>query len=119
MSRILCISRHSPYQTSSACDALDAVLAAGAFDQEVSLLLMNEGVWQAIKNQQASLLGRTGIGKKMAALPLFGVKQVYIHTPSLTQRGLTRDSLHLDAVQLVTNNEVRTLIQQHDQLLSF
>lgn len=119
MSRILCISRHSPYQTSLANDALDAVLAAGAFEQEIALLLIDEGVWQAVKGQNASLVERKDLSKKLSALPLFGVEQVFIHAPSLAQRGLARDSLCIDTVQLLTSIEVRQLFCHYDQLLSF
>lgn len=119
MSRILCISRHSPYQQSLASEALDTVLAAGAFEQDIALLLMDEGVWQLTREQQGSLVSRKTFSKKLAALPLFGIDNIFVHQPSLTARGLTGDELCTDAVQLLNNNETKQLIESHDQLLSF
>ncbi len=49
--KLLFISRHAPYGSSLARDALDAVLASSAYDQQLSLLFMDDGVFQLLKNQ--------------------------------------------------------------------
>ncbi|MDO3385731.1 sulfurtransferase complex subunit TusC [Gilvimarinus sp. SDUM040013] len=119
MSRILCVSRHAPYQTSHANDALDAVLAAGAFDQDIGLLLIDEGVWQLVTQQDAPYVGKKDLSKKLCALALYGIENIFVHEPSLQGRLLTRDSLCLDNVQLLTNKETRQLFDQYEQILSF
>lgn len=119
MSQILCISRHSPYQTALANEALDTVLAAGAFDQAIALLLMDEGVWQATGQQRPESIQSKSIARKLSALPLYGVETLYIHEPSLAKRGLTRDSLCHNAVQLLDDERTRSLIAKADHILSF
>lgn len=119
MSAIVCISRHSPYGSSLARDALDAVLAASAFEQDIALLLMDEGVWQAYRHQQASAIEQKELGKNLSALAVFGVEKVYVHERSLTRRGLDRDSLSLNNVQLLNDEATRALLAQARQVLSF
>ncbi|UTF60541.1 sulfurtransferase complex subunit TusC [Gilvimarinus sp. DA14] len=119
MSKILCVSRHAPYGRSLAREALDAVLAAAAFEQEINLLLMDEGVWQLCQVQTPELIEQRDLSKNLSALPVFGVEEIYVHEPSLILRGLNRDSLSLNNVQLLSNEQTQALIASQDQLLSF
>ncbi|BFM20806.1 sulfurtransferase complex subunit TusC [Gilvimarinus japonicus] len=119
MKSILCISRHSPYGNALAREALEAVLAAAAFEQNIALLLMDDGVWQ-LKDQQQPLAGiQKSVARNLSALEMFGVETVYAHQPSAHQRGLSAQAICIDTVQWLTDDQVRQLISQHDHLLSF
>ena len=119
MKPLLCISRHSPYGSAIAREALEAVLAAAAFEQSISLLLMDEGVWQ-LKDQQQPMAGiQKSIARNLSALEMFGVDTVYAHQPSADDRGLNTAALCIDSVQWLSDDQVRQLISEHDHLLSF
>jgi len=49
---ILFVMTQAPYGNSLAKESLDALLASGVFEQEVSALFTGDGVWQLIKDQQ-------------------------------------------------------------------
>lgn len=116
--KILFISRHAPYGSSLSREALDAVLAASAYDQDLGLLFMDDGVFQLLKNQESTALGQKSFSAMLPALSLYGVEKIYVHGESLRKRGLTITELVLDVVQL-DSDAVSRLLAQQDQLLSF
>ncbi|WP_049721600.1 sulfurtransferase complex subunit TusC [Gilvimarinus polysaccharolyticus] len=119
MKSLLCISRHSPYGTAIAREALEAVLAAAAFEQNIALLLMDDGVWQ-LKDQQQPIAGiQKSLARNLNALEMFGVDTVYAHQPSAQKRGLNTAELCIESIEWLDDDQVRQLISNHDHLLSF
>jgi tRNA 2-thiouridine synthesizing protein C len=119
MTSILCISRHSPYANALAREALEAVLAAAAFEQKIALLLMDEGLWQLKDQQQPHASQQKNLAKNLNALEMFGIETVYAHKPSAEQRGITAQTICIDSVCWLNNQEVQQLMAQYDHLLSF
>ena len=117
--KILFISRHAPYGSSLAKDALDAILAASAYDQQLSLLFMDDGVFQLLKNQSSNEIAQKSFSAILPALSFYEVNAVYVHQESLEKRQLTLNELVLDSVQLIDSAAISSLLAQQDQLLSF
>lgn len=117
--KILLISRHAPYGSSTAREAIDAALAASIYDQNIGILFMDDGVFQLLKNQQAQHVDQKNIGSILPALNLYGIENVYVHRESLDDRTITTHELILDDLQLLSNKDVGDLLSQQDQLLSF
>src|SRR5690554_7301836 len=74
--RILLISRHAPYGSSIAREALDAVLASAAYDQQISLLFMDDGVFQLLAEQDPGSIGQKSFASMLSALPLYDVTNI-------------------------------------------
>lgn len=119
MKKLLFINRQPPYGSARAREALDAVLAASAYGQELSLLFMDDGVFQLLDRQDSQAIDQKNLARQLAALPLYGVTPIYVHRESLAQRGINPQSLALDELQLLTSTQVQALIAGQDQLLSF
>ena len=51
--KILYVFTQAPYSTSAGIEALDALLIGAAFEQEVSVLFIHNGVFQ-LKDQQVA-----------------------------------------------------------------
>lgn len=117
--KILIISRHAPYGTSTARDALDTALAASVYDQQVRMLFMDDGVFQLLDNQQPLGISQKNMSSMLSALPIYGTEEIYVHTGSLQQRNLTRDDLAIDFAHSLSDSEVAILINQQDHILSF
>ena len=114
---LLLICRRSPWGGLGAREALDMVLAAGAYDLPVSLLFMDDGVLQLAPGQQPALLLQKDIGANLGALELFGVEQLYVDGLSLRQRGLTADGLLLP-VEVLDDDQLAALPGQHDLVVT-
>lgn len=117
--KLLFISRHAPYGSSLAKDALDAVLASSAYDQQLSLLFMDDGVFQLLKNQTSADIAQKSFASILPVLPLYEINSIYVHNESLKKRQITINELVLDSVQIIDSAAICSLLAQQDQLLSF
>lgn len=89
----LFILRQSPYSSQLAREALDMALAFAAFDQEVAILFMGDGVYQLLEQQSTLQHGVRNIGKSLDSLALFDIEKVFICAKSLKQRQLQDTAL--------------------------
>ncbi len=117
--KLLFISRHAPYGSSLAKDALDAVLASSAYDQQLSLLFMDDGVFQLLKNQLSTEIAQKSFSSLLPVLPLYEINSIYVHYESLEKRQITINELVLDSVQIIDSAAICSLLAQQDQLLSY
>jgi tRNA 2-thiouridine synthesizing protein C len=117
--KLLFISRHAPYGNSLAREALDAVLAASAYDQRLSLLFMDDGVFQLLPNQLPSHISQKSFAAMLQALSLYDVDELYVHAESLSKRGIEVHELILDNIQVIDSTAISSLLNQQDKLLSF
>jgi len=115
--RILFLLRQAPYATSHALEALETVLVAGVFDQQVSVLFRDDGVWQLVSGQAADGIGRRTVSKVLQALPEYDVTRLYACAASLRERGLGEEDLVL-GVQLLDQAEQGTLIAGQDAVVN-
>lgn len=101
----LFVFNKAPHSTPAAKEGLDALLTASAFGQNVTLLLLGDGLYQALKNQDPSELPTKHTAAMFQSLEMYGVEDVITLDESLTERGLTTDNIAipckpLDATQL-------------------
>jgi len=91
------LCRRSPWGSGHAAEMLEAVLIAGAFDQEVHLAFLDDGVFQLVAGQKPELLGRRPLEAGFAELADLDVEHVWVERESLAERGLAADQLTLKA----------------------
>ncbi len=118
---LLFVSRHAPYGQSIAREALDALLGAAAYGQNLSLLFMDDGVFQLLKRQNPSKLPQKSLAASLPVLPLYEVENIFVHCESLRERAIHRDALVFDTgqIQVIDSQGVAELIAEQDQILSF
>lgn len=119
MKSVLFVSRHAPYGSSLAKDALDALLTSAAYDQPLAMLFMDDGVFQLLPGQDANLIGQKSFSRMLPALELYGVERLFVHQPSLELRNLGLEDLMTLPLSLVNDDELRNLLQNHQHILSF
>jgi len=115
---LLIISRQAPWSGPGAREALDIVLAGGAFDLPIGLLFLDDGVFQVAPGQKAANLQQKDLGANLQALSLFGVDDVFVCAASAAQRGLCTDALNLDAVKVLPPEAVSVIIDRYDQVIT-
>lgn len=114
---LLLICRQSPWSGPSAREALDLALAGGAFDLPVSLLFLDDGVFQLCDGQQPARLEQKDLCANLRALPLFGVEALYAGASDLRARGLATKALALPVTPL-EDAALAALFDQHDLLVT-
>lgn len=119
MKKSLCIlSTRAPYVGQMAREALDAALVSASYEIETSLLLMGDGVYQVLNEQNPGDLPRKSLLAMLSALPMYGVETVYVDQASLEERGVSEASLHGIAT-VIPANEVPAFIKNHSRVLNF
>ncbi len=115
---ILIINRRPPYGRSNAREALDVALTCGVFEQPVSLLFLDDGILQLLRDQQGAAIEQKNLAANLGALPLYDIDRLYVAEASLQQHGLSDDQLILP-VQTLNREAVQQLIRDHDLVLTF
>jgi tRNA 2-thiouridine synthesizing protein C len=126
------VNRKAPYGTVYALESLEVVLIGAAFEQEVQLLFIDDGVYQLTKGQSTEGVGMKNFSKTYAALGDYEVNQIYVDEQSLKDRGLTMDDLQAltyededddyaekSSMHLVNREQLADLISNADVLLNF
>lgn len=114
---LLIISRQAPWAGPAAREALDIALAGGAFDLPISMLFLDDGVFQLAPDQRPSRVEQRDLQANLQALPLFGVEALYTSSRSLAERGLDDASLTLPA-RALDDVALRNLLQTHEQVIT-
>lgn len=114
----LIINRKAPYGSSAARDALDVALTISVFEQPLSLLYMDDAVWQLLPDHQAGAIGQKNLSANLAMLEMYDIDQLYVCRQALSQRDIHPDDINLK-ITLLDASGIAALIKQQDQVLSF
>ncbi|MFC3117388.1 sulfurtransferase complex subunit TusC [Jhaorihella thermophila] len=91
--KFLYVNRKAPYGTIYALESLEVVLIGAAFDQDVSLAFLDDGVFQLTRGQETDEIGVKNFSPTFRALGDYDVTKLYVERESLEERGLTEDDL--------------------------
>jgi len=119
--KFLYLNRKAPYGSIYALESLEVVLIGAAFEQDVSLAFIDDGVYQLKKNQQTSVSSGIGVkdfSKTYRALEGYDVEKLYVDKKSMEERGLIEDDL-LVPVEIFDEAQMAELMEQQDVILSF
>ena len=115
--RFLYVNRKAPYGTIYALETLETVLIAAAFEQDVSVVFMDDGVFQLKKEQNTTDIGMKNFSPTFRALEGYDVEKLYVEKESMDARGLTVDDLVVP-VEVKTSLELQDLMDAQDVVLS-
>ena len=116
--RFLYIMRRPPHGSIFAQEGLDTVLIGAAFEQSVSLLFLDDGVFVLKRGQAPEGIGLKNFARGFRALPDYDVEHIYAEDRSLAERGLTPADLIME-VEPVSPQRAGALIDAHDIVLTF
>ena len=130
--KFMYVNRKAPYGTIYALESLEVVLIAAAFEQDVSLAFIDDGVYQIAKGQNTTDIGMKNFSATYNALGDYDVNKLYVEKESLAERGLTEDDLmpiiyededddwaEKPSIKLVSRAEMAQVMAEQDVTLSF
>lgn len=130
--KFMFMNRKAPYGTIYALESLEVVLISAAFDQDVSLAFLDDGVYQIVKNTKTDGVGMKNFSPVYNALGDYDINKLYVEQESLDERGLTVDDLmdikyededddwaEKPSIKVVSRSEMAGLMNDQDVLLSF
>ncbi len=116
--KFMYVNRKAPYGTVYALESLEVVLIGAAFDQDVSLAFVDDGVFQLTKNQNTDGIGMKNFSPTYRALEMYDVEKLYVERESMEARGLSEDDL-IVPVEVMDSGQLRDLMADQDVVLSF
>jgi tRNA 2-thiouridine synthesizing protein C len=117
MKKILFALRKPPHSGAYTQEMLDIIMTTAAFDQEVSVLLMDNAVFQIKKQQAPENSGLKDTAAIFKALPIYNIQTIYVEKESLQQRGLTEGHLE-EAVLGIPRNKIGEFFKEFDLVFS-
>ena len=130
--KFLYVNRKAPHGSIYALESLEVVLVGAAFEQDVSLAFLDDGVYQLMLNQNTSGIGVKNFSPTYKALGDYDINQIYVEKESLELRGLSKENLlpltwedededwtEKDSIQIVSSKELTDIIEKQDVIFSF
>ena len=130
--KFLYVNRKAPYGTIYALESLEVVLIGAAFEQDVSLAFLDDGVFQLAKGQSTEGIGMKNFSPTYRALGDYDVNKLYVEQESLDERGLSVDDLmeityededddyeEKPSIRVVSRAELADIMAAQDVILSF
>ena len=130
--RFLYVNRRAPYGTVYALEALEVVLIGAAFEQDISLAFIDDGVYQLKRNQDTRGVGMKNFSPAYKALGDYDINRIYVEKKSLEARGLTKADLldikyedendnwaEKSSIRVVDTNTLARIMDAQDVVLSF
>ncbi|MCP5036920.1 MAG: sulfurtransferase complex subunit TusC [Rhodobacteraceae bacterium] len=130
--KFLYVNRKAPYGTIYALESLEVVLIGAAFEQDVSVAFLDDGVFQLTKGQDTGGIGVKNFSPTFRALGDYDVTKLYVERESLEERGLTEADLQevtyededddwaeKPSIRIISRAEMADVMADQDVVLSF
>ena len=116
--KFLYVNRKAPYGTIYALESLEVVLIGAAFEQDVSLAFVGDGVYQLVKGQNTKGLEMKNFSPTFRALEDYDVTKLYVEQEALQARGLSKSDLVVP-VEVVSAQRMAEIMEDQDVVLNF
>jgi tRNA 2-thiouridine synthesizing protein C len=116
--RFMYVNRRAPHGSIYAQESLEVVLVGAAFDQDVTVVFLDDGVYQIRKDQDTDAIGTKNFSKTFRALEMYDVEKLYVEKESMQARGMSEDDFNVP-VEVKTSEEIGRLMEEQDVILSF
>ena len=111
--KIMHVMRNAPHGTIYTYEGLEMILIMAAYDQDISVAFIDDGVYALKKGQDTEDLEIKGFSNTFKALDGYDVEKLYVDQLSLEERGLTEDDLVID-VEVLSSVEIGKMMAEQD-----
>lgn len=118
MRKVLVLMRKAPYGTFYTFEGLQTMLVMGAYDIEIGVAFLDDGIYAIVKEQDPHLLDIKPLGRTFPALPDFNIEKFYACRDSLDARGLSVEDLVITP-EILDRAAIGRLIVEQDAVLPF
>ena len=111
--KIMHVMRKAPHGTIYTYEGLEMILIMAAYDQDISVAFIDDGVYALKKDQDTKGLEIKGFSKTFKALDGYDVENLFVDQVSLEERGLIEDDLLVD-VEVLSSAEIGKIMTEQD-----
>jgi len=116
--KILIVNQSAPYSSGNAKESLDLALAAGTFEQDVSILFTGDACYQLLAMQNPKEIDSKKLSQMLKVLPIYGVENLFVDEQSLLDRNIK----HIDhdlKITKISASKARELYQNATTVFRF
>jgi tRNA 2-thiouridine synthesizing protein C len=130
--KLMYVNRRAPYGTVYALESLEVVLIGAAFEQEISLAFIDDGVFQLVQGQDTEGSGMKNFSPAYRALGDYDVTRLFVEQESLQARGLELSDLmeltwededddwaEKHSIRVVPRAELARILDEQDAIFNF
>ena len=130
--KFMYMNRRAPYGSIYALEGLEVALIGAAFDQDVSMAFVDDGVYQLKDGQDTSQSDMKNFSPAYKALGDYDITKLYVEKESLEARGLDLDDLmpltyededddykEKPSIRIIDSEELAELIADQDVILNY
>ena len=115
--KFLFVHRKAPYGRFQGREFIDTGLMAAAFEQELSMLFMDDGLFMLLDQQQPATIQSKDFSEPVKKFSGYGIDEVFVDAISMKERGLDTGDFVIDVTILGTDN-ISELMDEQDIILS-
>ena len=117
MTNVTIVIRNAPFNGQSGQEAVDLILAASTFGQQVSVAFVDDGVFQLCQHQNPAQIQRKHFAKSFGAFEFYDVEDVYVCQQSLSARKIDEHALLVDA-QILSTADFSAKLHESEHILN-
>lgn len=118
MQKIMFLMRQGPHGGIYSYEGLETILIFAAFEQDLSMTFVGDGVFALVKAQDTEGIGIKGYIKTYGVLEDYGVEHMYVDKASMETRGLTPDDFAVP-VEVVEADRIAELMEEQDAVIPY
>lgn len=116
--KLAIVQTRPPHGGAAGREGLDTALVGAVFDLDVSLLFVDDGVYQLLAGQAPTAIGQKPWCAAFEAVELYGIKQLLVDAEALALRGIAATELMVTA-ELLSSSELAQHLDSRDRVLIF
>ena len=118
MAKLMVVFRTAPYGTIYSFEGLENVLIMGAYDQDVSVLFIDDGVFALKKGMDNYGTGIKDFSPTFRALEAYDIEKIFIDRASMESRGLTLEDLVIEP-EVIESDAVEKMMEEQKNFMMF
>lgn len=107
-----------PSSSPTGQEALECAFAFTNLEQDVTMIFVDDGVFQLLNGQDATVAGFKNHSKSYRALEFYDIENIFVCQESLQSRGLSKSELCVE-VELFENKGLSSILEQYQHVVTF
>ncbi len=116
--KIMFVMRKAPHGSIYSYEGLETILIMAAYEQDLSVAFVGDGVFAIAKDQNTDDLGVKGFVKTYGVLEAYDVEKIYVDRQSLEERGMTTDDFGID-VEVKEADEIAAIMEEQHAVIPY